>query len=124
MQKKRIEFIGVWLNSSESGSEAKSPHMISKVYFKVDNTEDVCDILQSHGDDYETSPIQLVLPPELKKSFHYEDFREAVENYYRAALKMSFNLRVGANKIVMKDGRFKFPGEAMVREAGLEGGGW
>jgi hypothetical protein len=86
MKKMKLNFYQCILDSQKFGST--NEHMMSRLFFRIDYTEYVCDIRQPYGSDhsFENDPIEVRVPEKLKEIVNYEQFRQAAEDYYRKSV--------------------------------------
>lgn len=79
--------------------------MVSRVFFSLEIegkrfTDLYVDIKQLIGSDFEASPLEVSAPHGYSGPFNHEEFRDAVENYYRSLVGASgsgINSPGGAN---------------------------
>jgi hypothetical protein len=88
-------------------------HMNSRVYFTLEidgkNVGDLyADIKQAVGGEFEKDNIEVYLPEEYKGKLNYEDFRNAVEKYYRSLIgTQGQGIRVsGSSSVHMRNNTF------------------
>jgi hypothetical protein len=114
-------------DSQEYGSN--NEHMVSRVYFSIDGQEFECNIRQPYGEDFsfETTPIEVETPEQLRKRVNYGEFRDAVESYFRGLVGSSASgIRISgkSTNIRMRNNTFVVQKTYEIHEAGQEGGGW
>jgi hypothetical protein len=87
MAKAKVIFQKCIQNSQELGSN--SQHMVSRVFFDMEiggkkYKNLYADVKQPVGGDFETAPLEVSWPKDYEGPFNYNDFRQAVEYYYRS----------------------------------------
>lgn len=109
MKKIKLNFYKCIQDSQEFGST--NEHMMSRLFFKIDNTEYVCDVRQPFGSEnsFENDPIEVTIPETLKQIVSYEQFRQAAEDYYRKSVGRNgsgINIGNGCTNIRMSNNTF------------------
>ena len=82
----KIHFQGCTLNSQQYGGDDQ--HMSSVVQFTIEISgkrfENLsCQVKQTVGSDFENDPLEVLLPEGYDGPINYENYRLAVEHYYR-----------------------------------------
>jgi hypothetical protein len=97
------DYVGAWhlrftkciVDSQEFGSD--NEHMNSRVFFSISKVEDIegveaidleCTVRQPAGESYsyESAPIEVDIPEELKRKINYSEFRDAIEKYFKSII--------------------------------------
>ena len=104
-------------DSQDFGSDDE--HMVSRVFFSVEaegrTFENlVVDVKQTVGAAFETAPLEVSRARGF--TLNYDQFREAVEDYYRSCVGSGGRgIRIeGGTNIRMRNNLFEMPGEARV----------
>ena len=115
-----IQFEKVIQNIQEWGSDDE--HMFSRIFLTIiypnENSESIeVSIKQMAGGNFEDDPLEVYFPHNKKFSLNYEEFRDAVEKYYRSSfgsqatdfrieggsnIKMRNNIVIKLHKIVIE----------------------
>ncbi len=126
MKKLKIKFTKCIQDSQIYGST--NEHMMSRIFMEVDGKQYTCDIRQPHGSNFsfENDPIEVDPPANLQPLMNYEQFRNAVEEYYRnlfgkegAFVKIA---AMSAKNIRMKNNTANSVKEVEIDMSGFEGG--
>jgi hypothetical protein len=100
-----------------AASDPDQNHMISRAFFTLEvGGKQYADmsvtLRQPFGTDYAKEPIEVEKPAgSYKGNWNHNDFRDAVEDYYRSAIGSGGSgIRVGAGStnIRMRDNKFVF----------------
>ncbi len=86
MEKVKIVFKKCIQDSQEYGSNDE--FMVSRIFFDIitptENYKDLhSDIKQMVGGKFDSDPIEVSLPTQLKEKLDYGSFRNVTEDYYR-----------------------------------------
>ncbi|MDO6435852.1 hypothetical protein Q4534_00470 [Cyclobacterium sp. 1_MG-2023] len=123
MSKIELNFCKIVQDSQDYGSN--NEHMISRVYFTVDEKEYECNVRQPYGESFsfEKDPIEVEAPEELKKIINYGQFRDEVENYFRKAVSANAHgIRIdGGMNIRMRNNTIENPHKTSIDKAGISG---
>lgn len=124
----RIDFTHCIQNAHELGSNDE--FMVSRVFFRATPeggtpVDAYCDIKQSVGASYETGKIEVGKIEGGRLSIDYDDFRTAVESYYRKLVGSSgVAIRIeGSANVKMYNNHLHMPWSVDIRSAD-ERGGW
>ncbi|MBD3337564.1 MAG: hypothetical protein GF353_00555 [Candidatus Lokiarchaeota archaeon] len=127
MDKAIINFEKCIQNYQEYGSASES--MISRIFFSITTPKKTynqvhADVKQIAGSRFETSPIEVYPPKDIKENLDYEQLRDAIEKYYRKCVGKSaqgINIQ-GGKSIQMQNNIFSFPMQVEIdihhKEAG------
>jgi hypothetical protein len=125
----KLHFRECLQDSQELGST--NEHMVSQVFFTIDDKSTLykCQIHQDAGESFsfEDSPLILTPPDQVQAALNYEEFRAAVETYYRMCVGKSLSgIRTsGASDTRMSNNRFIQSFSVDVASVnGSEDGGW
>ena len=98
-------------------NDPNQDHMISRVFFTLDvngrhHPDMSATLRQPFGSDYTNEPIEVEKPKgSYAGNWNHNDFRDAVENYYRLAIgSKGSGIRLGpeSQNIRMRDNTFIF----------------
>ena len=86
MDKLTLNFERAVIDSQDYGSDDE--FMVSRVFFSIDKggkktTGLHVDVKQTVGSNFESSPLEIGRPIGFSDSLKYDEFREAVEKYFR-----------------------------------------
>jgi len=108
----RVTFHQLIQDSQEYGSDDE--HMVSRVFFslQVDGGSYPIlhvDVKQTVGAEFENAPLEVGPPHGYNGPFNHEEFRNAVEEYYRGLVGSqgsAIRIKGGAGPIRMYNNRF------------------
>lgn len=124
MEKVKLEFSKIIQDSQEYGSD--NEHMISRVFFTIDDEEFSCTVRQPYGESFsfEHNPIEVDPVDNLKDALKYGEYKDAVEKYFRMAVgNQGQMIQIsGGTNIRMKNNTFVFKHISFVEKAGFESG--